>query len=212
MQSLKASRAMHHETRLVLASGSAARRALLDGAGLVFEVRTPDVDEDAIRSTLLANTEDTQAVDVARALAVAKACAISGQVSDAVVIGADQVLVLDGAIFSKPGNLDEARSHLSQLRGKTHELISAVALARHGEVFWKTSERAQMSVRNFSDEFLERYLELMGERVLRSVGCYELESTGVQLFDHIDGDYFTILGLPLLPLLARLRQDDVIAA
>jgi septum formation protein len=122
------------------------------------------------------------------------------------------VLALGGKIFGKAESIAEAREILTMLRGRTHELISAVALARGGRVHWQTSDFAEMTVRNFSDEFLGCYLEKIGNRALQSVGCYELEGPGVQLFEHIDGDYFTILGIPLIELLARLRHEGMVTA
>ncbi|HML30237.1 MAG TPA: Maf family nucleotide pyrophosphatase [Hyphomicrobium sp.] len=203
---------MPETTRLVLASGSAARKALLEAAGLTFDVIPADIDEAAIRSNILENTAGAEASDIASVLAAEKARVVSALHPAALVIGADQVLVLGGKIFSKPATMAEAREHLSMLRGRTHDLVSAVALARNGVVHWQRMSTAGMTVRDFSDEFLGAYLERMGERALASVGCYELEGTGVQLFERIDGDYFTILGIPLLPLLQRLREEEMITA
>ncbi len=203
---------MPETTRLVLASGSAARRTLLKAAGLSFDVIPADLDEVAIRTHILENTYGSEASDIASVLAAEKARVVSALHPDALVIGADQVLVLGGKIFSKAASLAEAREHLVMLRGRTHDLVSAVALARNGNVHWQTMATAGMSVRDFSDEFLGSYLERVGERALASVGCYELEGAGVQLFERIDGDYFTILGIPLLPLLARLREEEMITA
>lgn len=203
---------MPETTRLVLASGSATRRALLEAAGLTFDVVPADIDEASIRSAILENTAGAEASDIASVLAAEKARVVSALHPAALVIGADQVLVLGGKIFSKPATMAEAREHLSMLRGRTHDLVSAVALARNGKVHWQRMSSAGMTVRDFSDEFLGAYLERMGERALASVGCYELEGTGVQLFERIDGDYFTILGIPLLPLLQRLREEEMITA
>lgn len=203
---------MPESTRLVLASGSAARRALLDAAGLTFDVVPAQIDEAAIRTTILEETMGAEASDIASVLAAEKARAVSELHPEALVIGADQVLVLGGKIFSKAETMLEAREHLTMLRGRTHDLVSAVALARNGVVHWQTLAVAGMTVRDFSDEFLGAYLERMGEKALASVGCYELEGTGVQLFERIEGDYFTILGIPLLPLLQRLRDEEMITA
>lgn len=203
---------MPESTRLVLASGSAARRALLDAAGLTFDVVPAQIDEEAIRTTILEETMGAEASDIASVLAAEKARAVSELHPEALVIGADQVLVLGGKIFSKAETMLEAREHLTMLRGRTHDLVSAVALARNGVVHWQTLAVAGMTVRDFSDEFLGAYLERMGEKALASVGCYELEGTGVQLFERIEGDYFTILGIPLLPLLQRLRDEEMITA
>jgi nucleoside triphosphate pyrophosphatase len=199
-------------TRLVLASGSAVRRTLLEAAGLSFDVVPADIDEAAIRTAILENTAGAEAGDIASVLAAEKARVVSLANPEALVIGADQVLVLGGKIFAKPQTIAEAREHLVMLRGRTHDLVSAVALARNGNVHWQTTATAGMSVRDFSDEFLGAYLERLGARVLGSVGCYELEGAGVQLFERVEGDYFTILGIPLLPLLQRLREEEMLTA
>ncbi|WP_409561509.1 Maf family nucleotide pyrophosphatase [Hyphomicrobium sp. B1] len=203
---------MPESTRLVLASGSAARKALLEAAGLTFDVVPAQIDEAAIRTAILEETMGAEASDIASVLAAEKARAVSELHREALVIGADQVLVLGGKIFSKAETMLEARDHLTMMRGRTHDLVSAVALARNGVVHWQTLAVAGMTVRDFSDEFLGAYLERMGDRALASVGCYELEGTGVQLFERIEGDYFTILGIPLLPLLQRLRDEEMITA
>jgi septum formation protein len=199
-------------TRLVLASGSAARKTLLEAAGLSFEVIPAVIDEAAIRAAILEETAGAEAADVAGVLAAEKARTVSVDHPEALIIGADQVLTLGGKIFAKAQSLAEAREHLVMLRGRTHDLVSAVALARNGTVHWQTTATAGMSVREFSDEFLAAYLERMGERVLLSVGCYEFEGAGVQLFERIEGDFFTILGIPLLALLQRLRDEEMITA
>ena len=171
-----------------------------------------NIDEASIRDAILDATNGAEGADIASVLAAEKARLVSEIHPDALVIGADQVLALGGRIFGKAENLAEAREILTMLRGRTHELISAVALARNGKVYWQTSTFAEMTVRQFSDEFLGCYLGKMGERALQSVGCYEIEGPGVQLFEQIDGDYFTILGIPLLELLARLRHDGMVSA
>ncbi len=203
---------MPETTRLVLASGSAARIHLLKAAGLSFDVVPAEIDETAIRDAILEQTSGAEGSDIASVLAAEKARVVSVAHPDALVIGADQVLVLGGKIFSKPESIAEAREHLVMLRGRTHDLVSAVALARSGTVHWQTFASAGMSMRDFSEEFLAAYLEHMGERVLRSVGCYELEGAGIQLFERVEGDYFTILGIPLLPLLQRLRDEEMLTA
>lgn len=203
---------MSDASRLILASASVARRALLEAAGLEFEVIPADIDETAIRDAILEKTSGAEAADVASVLASEKARVVSIEHGDALVIGADQVLALGGKIFSKAGSLSEAREHLVMLRGRTHDLVSAVALARNGVVHWQTTSTAVMTMRNYSDEFLGAYLKRAGDRVLGSVGCYELERLGVQLFEQMEGDYFTILGIPLLALLARLREEQMITA
>ncbi|MBN9354445.1 MAG: Maf family protein [Hyphomicrobium denitrificans] len=203
---------MPEATRLILASGSAARRTLLEAAGLNFDVIPANIDEGKIRDAIVGATANVEGSDIAGVLAAEKARLVSIEHPNALVVGADQVLTLGGKFFSKAENLAEAREILSMLRGRTHELVSAVALARNGEVHWQTSATAEMTMRSFSDEFLGCYLEKMGERALHIVGCYELEGPGVQLFEDIDGDYFTILGIPLLELLARLRHEGMVTA
>ena len=203
---------MPEATRLILASGSAARRTLLEAAGLNFDVIPANIDEGKIRDAIVGATANVEGSDIAGVLAAEKARLVSIEHPNALVVGADQVLTLGGKFFSKAENLAEAREILSMLRGRTHELVSAVALARNGEVHWQTSATAEMTMRSFSDEFLGCYLEKMGDRALQIVGCYEIEGPGVQLFEEIDGDYFTILGIPLLELLARLRHEGMVTA
>jgi septum formation protein len=185
---------------------------MLDAAGLTFAVAPADVDERAIRETLQADESGIEPADVAEVLARAKAETISRQHLNALVIGADQVLALDDEIFEKPADLAGARRHLQKLRGRTHQLHSAVVLAANGEVVWTQVDTASLTMHAFSADFLETYLTLAGTVICDSVGAYQLESQGVQLFERIEGDYFTILGLPLLPLLAELRVRKVIAS
>ncbi len=206
------SQVMSNASRLILASTSAARRTMLQAAGLAFEVYPANVDEDAIRSLMVTESDCVEAGDVASVLAAEKALVVSGAHPGALVIGSDQILALGRRMFSKAETVAEARDHLDRLRGRTHELVSAVALARDGEIVWQTVDSAQMTMRPFSDEFLGRYLEKAGDSTLKSVGCYHLEGLGVQLFEKIDGDYFTILGMPLLPLLTELRNQGVVTA
>lgn len=203
---------MPEATRLILASGSAARRSMLEAAGLTFNVIPANIDEAAIRDAAFRNTTGAGAADIASVLAAEKARIVSLAHEGALVIGADQVLSMGGKIFTKAESIAEAREVLNTLRGRTHELVSAVALARGGAVHWQTSDAADMTMRQFSDEFLGSYLERMGDRALACVGCYELEGLGVQLFGRVDGDYFTILGVPLLPLLAQLRREELVTA
>jgi septum formation protein len=203
---------MPEASRLILASASATRRAVLESAGLVIDVVPANIDEAAIRDAILDATTGAEGADIASVLAAEKARLVSETHRDALVVGADLVLALGGKIFGKAESIAEAREILTMLRGRTHELISAVALARNGTVHWQTSAFAEMTVRKFSDEFLGCYLEKLGDRVLRSVGCYEIEGPGAQLFEHIDGDYFTILGIPLIELLSRLRHEGIISA
>lgn len=197
--------------RIILASGSPTRREVLTKAGIgPFEVIPADVDEADIRASLIAESDCIEGDMVAGVLARAKAEAVSKLHPDALVIGADQVLALGSRLFEKPTSLADARDHLDRLRGRTHELYSAVVLAEGGEAVWGMVDSARLTMRPFSDAFLDTYLEGAGEVVLASVGAYQLEGPGVQLFERIEGDYFTILGLPLVALLGELRAREAI--
>lgn len=201
--------ALQAETpRLVLASASAARRAVLAAAGLRFEVRTAAVDEDAIKAS--ARAEGIPAADAALLLAEAKARRVAAKEPEALVIGADQMLVCEGRWFDKPADLDAARAQLRTLRGRTHELVTAVVCWRHGGRVWQHVSVPRLTMRDFSDAFLEAYLAREGEAVTGSVGAYRLEGLGVQLFARVAGEHSSILGLPLLPLLEFLRGHGVL--
>lgn len=192
--------------RLVLASASPFRKALLANAGLSFDVEPALIDERAIEQTL----EAVDAEDTALILAEAKAADVSSRNPGAIVIGSDQTLSLDGEILHKPGDMEQARRRLLALSGYTHNLNSAVVLARDGEAIWRHIEVARMTMRTLDPAFIGRHLSNVGEKVLSSVGAYQFEGEGIQLFEHFEGDYFTIVGLPLLPLLAQLRGLGVI--
>lgn len=192
--------------KLVLASGSAARRQMLDAAGLTFEVDAPRVDEEAAKLSLRAGGLKPR--DQADALAELKALSVSRSRPD-FVIGADQMLALGGEVFDKPKDAEEARTHLTRLRGQTHELITAAVVAREGAIIWRHIDTPKLKMRAFSDAFLDDYLSRAGDHVLRSVGAYQLEGLGAQLFERVEGDYFSVLGLPLLPLLAFLREHGI---
>jgi len=196
-------------TPVTLASKSAARAQVLSAAGVTFETVAAGVDEDAVKATLLA--EGAGPAEIAAALAQEKALAVS-RGREGLVIGADQTLDLDGELIDKAESLDEARARLQHLSGRTHRLHSAVALAQGGEVVWRETPAATLTMRANSDAFIDAYLARNGEGLLGSVGCYRLEDDGVQLFEKIEGDYFTILGLPLLGLLKQLRKRGVLAA
>jgi nucleoside triphosphate pyrophosphatase len=204
------SRAGHSATQIVLASASRARRELLAAAGVAFTVEPADVDEPAIRKDLTGAGAGASAVAIAEVLARAKAESVSAHHKDSLVIGADQVLAFGPELLSKPKDEAEARATLHKLKGHTHELHSAVAFAEGGRVVWEHVGTARLTMRAFSDAFLEDYLVRAGDRIGQSVGAYELEGLGVQLFERIEGDYFTILGLPLLPVLAELRARGVL--
>ena len=196
-------------TTIVLASKSAARAQLLADAGVAFETVGSGVDEEAAKARLLSDDADPR--DIALALAETKALVVSTRRAG-LIIGADQTLDLDGSLYDKVANLDEARHRLERLRGRTHRLHSSVAVAKDGVVIWRETDSAALTMRSFSDGFLDAYLARNAEAALSSVGCYQLEGEGLQLFEKIEGDYFTILGLPMLGLLAFMRRQGVIAA
>ena len=188
---------------IVLASKSAARRAVLAGAGVPHETAEAGVDEDAIKVEMLARRAGPR--EVAAALAELKALMVS-RARAGFVIGADQTLDLDGRLYDKVADVTAARERLKLLRGKAHQLHSAVVVAKAGRVIWRETVSATLAMRAFSDAFLEDYLAAEGEAALGSVGCYRLEGPGAQLFESIEGDYFAILGLPLMGLLDLLRR------
>ncbi|WP_396594912.1 Maf family protein [Brevundimonas sp. R86498] len=194
--------------RLILASRSAARRAMLTAAGVPFTAKDAGVDEDAIKTRLNGIEPAALALELARA----KAVAVSTRDPDAWVLGSDQTLALEGGMVSKAPDLSAARARLVSLRGRPHALHSGVALAHAGQVVWSSVDTARMQVRAFSDAFLDAYLAAEGEALLGSVGCYRLEGMGAQLFDRVEGDHFTVLGMPLWPVLAELRRAGVILA
>ncbi len=201
---------MTQRDRLILASASAARQAMLAQAGLTFDVEPAAVDEDAVKASLRAEGETAQAA--ATALAQLKAERISARHPDAVVIGADQILVAPERWFDKPRDRAEAAEQLRQLRGRAHELATAAVVVRAGQRLWHGVATPKLTMRPFSDAALEAHLDAMGLAVTSTVGAYAIEGPGVGLFTRIDGDYFAILGLPLLPLLGFLRQHGAIAA
>ena len=193
--------------KVTLASQSAPRAAILAGAGVAFETVSPGVDEAAVKAGLQA--EGATPRDVADALAELKAVKVSRS-RGGLVIGADQTLDLDGTLYDKAANLEEARERLTTLRGRRHRLHAAVVVALDGAPIWRTLESPSLTMRPFSDAFLDGYLARNTAAALSSVGCYWLEGEGAQLFERIDGDYFAILGLPLLGLLDLLRRHGVL--
>jgi septum formation protein len=194
---------MANDAGLILASQSASRKVMLEGAGLAFMCQSANLDERGV----LAARRALSPVEMAGVLAAEKALAVSRDAGDALVIGSDQILECDGEVLHKAKSVVEAREKLSSLRGKTHCLISAVAVSRGSEVLWQDYAQAHLRMHDFDDAFLDEYCARAGVALTRSVGAYELESIGVQLFDSIDGDYFTILGMPLLKLLTYLRNE-----
>lgn len=194
--------------RLVLASASASRAALLRQAGVAVEIDPARIDEGEVK-TALAN-EGASAEDAAETLAELKAQKISRRHPARLVVGADQILECDGYWFDKPADLGEAAEHLRRLSGRTHRLLTAVCVVRGSTRIWHHREAARLTMRPFGEAFIAAYLEAVGARALESVGAYQLEGLGAQLFARVEGDYFTILGLPLLPLLDLLRNHEVI--
>lgn len=192
--------------RLILASRSAARRAMLTDAGVPFSVQVADVDEDSVKAA----HDPADAAGLAVELARVKALAVSRHDADAWVLGADQTLAFDGGLVSKAGSLDEGRARLTAMRGRVHHLHSGAALARNGQIVWSGVDTVTMRVRAFSDAFLDTYLAAEGEGLLACVGSYRLEGMGSQLFEAVEGDYFAVLGLPLWPVLAELRRAGVL--
>ena len=188
---------------LILASASEARADLLRNAGVTIEISPAQVDEDEIKIALRA--EGAPARDQADILAEMKALAVSRSHPGALVLGADQILDLAGRSFDKPANRAEARAHLLALRGQRHDLLSAAVIAKDGESIWRHIGRARLQMRPFTEAFLDDYLDQMGGAVTKTVGGYMLEGLGAQLFARVDGDYFTILGLPLIETLGYLR-------
>ena len=192
---------------LILASTSSARRLLLENAGLHFDTIAPGVDEEEVKLSLAAGNASAETVAVT--LAEMKAMRVSQRQPQALVIGADQVLSCEGRLFDKPADVAAARAHLQFLRGRTHELVSALCVAQGGVRIWHYVGSARLTMRPFDDAFLEAYLARAGDSVTTSVGCYRLEGLGPHLFSRIDGDYFTILGLPLLALLPFLAAYGI---
>jgi septum formation protein len=193
---------------LILASTSPTRQAMLRDAGLTFTSVPPDVDE----PNLVRQHPGWTPADIARELAAAKAAEVSSRYEEALVVGADQVLALGHTAYSKPRDRHDCERQLRELRGKTHHLLSGVACAKAGKNIWSTVETAELTMRAFSDDFIPHYLDSIGSDCTTSVGGYKIEGLGVQLFERISGDHFTILGLPLLALLAFLRRTGEIAA
>lgn len=186
---------------LILASGSEIRRTMLENAGLLFEIERPRVDEDAIKAAESGLSHE----DLALHLAQEKALDVSSRGSG-LVLGADQILVFGDERYDKAGTMAEARERLWAMRGRPHQLICGAALARDGEIEWAHLSPSTLWMRDYSEHFLDEYLHRAGEEILNSVGCYQFEGLGAQLFERVEGDYFSILGLPLLPVLDALRH------
>ena len=189
---------------IVLASTSASRRQLLSQTGISFNTAKPPVDEAPIKARLKA--AGAGAAEVAGVLAESKAASVADILPGHYIIGADQMLECDGTWFDKPADREEARRHLQTLRGRTHQLVTATVIAHEGKTIWRYSETAKMTMRDFSSDFLDQYLDKAGDTVIQSVGAYQLEGLGAQLFARIEGDFFAILGLPVVSLLNALRE------
>lgn len=181
---------------------------MLTAAGVAIEAIAAEIDERAVEQSMGEEARDGELL--ASVLAEAKATEVSSRYMDAVVIGCDQTLSMNEEIFHKPANMHEARKNLLRLSGQTHRLNSAVALVQGGETLWRHVAVANMTMRAFDPGYVGRYLAATGDRVLASVGVYQIEGLGINLFDKVEGDYFTIVGLPLLPLLAELRKRKLI--
>ncbi len=198
---------METQMRLVLASGSPARQAMLRQAGLDFRSVRPDVDESAMKQGFVGEVGA-----LALTLAAAKAARVAADEPGALVIGADQVLECEGETFDKPGDFTQAAAQLRRLSGRAHTLVTAVCVHQDGRMVWSDVARARLNMRALSDAFIAAYLRAEGEDVLGCVGVYRLEGLGAQLFSAVEGDFFTILGLNLLPLLGFLRAQGVMRA
>ena len=188
---------------IILASGSKVRADLLRAAAIDFEIVRPLVDEEELKVVL--RDQGLSPADQALALAEGK-CLSVARIRSGIVIGADQILCFKDQAIDKAANVDEAHARLKAMRGKEHQLLSGVVIARDGEIVWRNQAVSRLWMHDFSDDYLHGYLERCGEQALSSVGCYQLEHEGVRLFSKIEGDYFAILGLPLLDVLATLRN------
>ena len=196
---------------LVLASESQSRKAMLDAAGVAYEPFPAAVDEAAIKQALVAEGQPPR--NIADALAEAKALKVSSRIPSALVLGSDQLLALeDGIMLDKPQNPEDAKMHLHMMSGKIHHLHAAAVIAENGQAIWRHVTTAKMFVRPLSDTFIDTYVADEWERIRWSVGCYQIEGRGSQLFDRIEGDNFTIMGMPLLPILGYLRMRGMLVS
>lgn len=198
---------MTNVPKIILASGSAIRAEILRGAGVDFDVVKPGVDEDEIKSSSAKNGVGLE--DIAMTLAEAKCMAVADESPD-IVIGSDQILEFQGLAFDKPKTMDDARDRLLKMRGATHTLINAIAVARGGEIIWRNLDRPRLTMRDLSETEIDAYLGAAGPDILFSVGAYQVEGHGARLFDRIDGDYFAVLGMSLFPLLGVLRREGAL--
>ena len=196
-------------TPLILASASAGRRTMLENAGVVFDVEAASIDEDAVKQSLKA--EGASVEQAAETLAELKARRISARHPGVLVLGSDSMLECEGRWFDKACSMDQAREHLLAMRGVTHRLVTSAVLVRDEGRIWHHTAVASMTMRHFSDAWLDDYLEDIGERACASVGCYQVEGRGLQLFAQVDGDFFAIVGLPMVQVLDQLRTQGVLA-
>lgn len=192
--------------RLILASKSASRRAMLDAAGVIYDAMPANIDERALEDNLRGATPQ----EIAEALSVAKAAEIAAAHHSDLILGSDSLVVVDGRRFDKPTSRDDAFAHLRFFSGKVIELHSAAAMLRGDTCEWTHTDRARLYVRNLSDEFIEHYLDQEWPELGFTVGCFRIEAMGVQLFERIEGDQFTVLGMPLIPVLGALREHGVL--
>ncbi len=191
--------------KLILASASKARQQMLSNGGFTFEVKPADIDEETIKQTHLES--DSEPHKLPMKLAHIKACSVSGCHQTDIVIGSDQILICNGQVFSKVKNLKAAAMQLQAMQGRDHELISAVAVYQNGVCLFEHSETAVLRMHHMSEKEIGKYLAFVGSKILGSVGCYHIEAEGVQLFENIQGSHFTIMGMPLIPLLGFLRKS-----
>jgi len=196
------------QKHLILASASEIRREMLENAGVEFTTSVARIDEESIKSSLLAENASPQ--DIADTLAEMKALRVSAKNPEALVIGSDQVLEFQGQLINKPTSLKDARDQLILLRGKPHKLLSAAVIARNGQPLWRHVGAVRLWMRDFSDGYLDAYLSRLGDEALTTVGGYKLEAEGVRLFTRIEGDFFTVLGMPLLEVLNYLTETGVL--
>ena len=203
---------MNGNAKLILASASSSRQQMLRAAGVAFDVVPAEIDEAAVRDAVMAADDGLSPSDVAELLATQKALAVSGGQPGRLVLGGDQILTSEGRVYEKAKSLDELRSTLLALSGKTHQLHSAAALVRDGEVVWSTLANVNVAFRPYDPAFVGWYLGTVGEAALSSVGGYHLEGLGAQLVRRIDGDFFAVLGMPLIEVLGALREHGIVPA
>ncbi len=199
---------MNNRPQIILASGSTIRANILRAAGVTFEIAKPNVDEAAIKREAAGAGKTPE--QMAMQLAEAKALAVA-KTTDAIIIGADQILEFEGRAFDKPKDIDEAHARLKEMVGAPHTLINAVAIARKGRIIWRNLERPKLCLRDLTEAEIDAYLAAAGPEILTSVGAYQVEGVGARLFERIDGDYFSVLGLCLFPVLDCLRREGALA-